>query len=129
MAAEIVIAYATAPRSDAPTRVAPAWLRDFIGAAFRSLGMRDDDAAAVAALMAEADLQGSDGHGVTRLPQYARRIKAGGLNVRPNIHVVREQAGTALLNGDNGIGGPLLNRAAASAPQKGPTTGIAWGHP
>ena len=33
--------------------------------------------------MAEADLQGSDGHGVTRLPQYARRIKAGGFNVRP----------------------------------------------
>jgi len=41
-------------------------------------------------------LQGSDGHGVTRLPQYARRIKAGGFNVRPNIRVVREQAATRL---------------------------------
>ena len=29
----------------------------------------------VAALMAQADLQGSDGHGVSRLPQYARRIR------------------------------------------------------
>ena len=46
--------------------------------------------------MADADLQGSDGHGVSRLPQYARRIKAGGFNVRPNIRVVREQASTAL---------------------------------
>ena len=48
--------------------------------------------ATVATLMAEADLQGSDGHGVTRLPQYARRIKAGGFNVRPNIRVVHEHA-------------------------------------
>ena len=55
--------------------------------------------------MAEADLQGSDGHGVTRLPQYARRIKAGGFNVRPNIRVVHEHTSTAVLNGDNGMAG------------------------
>ena len=42
--------------------------------------------------MAEADLQGSDGHGVIRLPQYASRIKAGGFNVRPDIRVVHEHA-------------------------------------
>jgi len=60
------------------------------------LGLPEADALTVATLMAEADLQGSDGHGVTRLPQYARRIKAGGFNVRPNIRVVREQAATRL---------------------------------
>jgi LDH2 family malate/lactate/ureidoglycolate dehydrogenase len=32
------------------------------------LGLPDADALTVATLMAEADLQGSDGHGVTRLP-------------------------------------------------------------
>ena len=80
----------------------------------------------VAALMAQADLQGSDGHGVTRLPQYARRIKAGGFNVRPNIQVVREQAGTALINGDNGMGHLVMKRAAEIAIEKARTTGIAW---
>ncbi len=30
--------------------------------------------------MAEADLNGSDGHGVSRLPQYTRSIKADGFN-------------------------------------------------
>ena len=51
--------------------------------------MPDADAAIVAALMAEADLQGSDGHGVIRLPQYVRRIRAGGINLHPDIRVVR----------------------------------------
>jgi LDH2 family malate/lactate/ureidoglycolate dehydrogenase len=76
--------------------------------------------------MAEADLQGSDGHGVSRLPQYARRIRAGGFNVRPNIHVVREQASTALLNGDNGMGHLVMKRAAEIAIEKARNTGIAW---
>jgi len=52
-------------------------LKAFIGGALERLGLPDLDAVTVAALIAEADLQGSDGHGVSRLPQYARRIKAG----------------------------------------------------
>src|SRR5665213_3253200 len=90
------------------------------------LGLPDSDAATVAALMAQADLQGSDGHGVSRLPQYARRIKAGGFNVRPNIHLVHEKAGMALLNGDNGMGHLVMKRAAEIAIAKARTTGIAW---
>ena len=101
-------------------------LKAFIQEALTKLGLPDSDATTVAALMAEADLQGSDGHGVTRLPQYARRIKAGGFNVRPNITVVREQAGTALLNGDNGMGHLVMKRAAEIAIEKARTTGIAW---
>src|SRR6201992_2485941 len=76
--------------------------------------------------MAEADLQGSDGHGVSRLPQYARRIRAGGFNVRPKIHVVREHPSTALLNGDNGMGHLVMKQAAEIAVEKARTTGIAW---
>jgi LDH2 family malate/lactate/ureidoglycolate dehydrogenase len=65
--------------------------------------------------MAQADLQGSDGHGVSRLPQYARRIRAGGFNTKPNIRVVREQASTALVNGDNGMGHLVMSCAAEVA--------------
>jgi L-2-hydroxycarboxylate dehydrogenase (NAD+) len=101
-------------------------LKEFIRQALTKLGLPDSDAATVAALMAQADLQGSDGHGVSRLPQYARRIKAGGFNIRPNIHVVREQVSTALLNGDNGMGHLVMKRAAEIAIEKARTTGIAW---
>jgi L-2-hydroxycarboxylate dehydrogenase (NAD+) len=101
-------------------------LKAFIEEALTKLGLPESDAITVAGLMAEADLQGSDGHGVSRLPQYARRIKAGGFNVRPNIHVVREQVSTALLNGDNGMGHLVMKRAAEIAIEKARTTGIAW---
>jgi L-2-hydroxycarboxylate dehydrogenase (NAD+) len=53
-------------------------LKTFIQQALTAVGLPDADAATVADLMAAADLQGSDGHGVSRLPQYVRRIKAGG---------------------------------------------------
>jgi L-2-hydroxycarboxylate dehydrogenase (NAD+) len=107
-------------------RVTGGRLKAFIAEALTKVGLPEPDAGSVAALMTEADLQGSDGHGVSRLPQYVRRIKAGGFNVRPNIQVVREQPGTALLNGDNGMGHLVMKRAAEIAIEKAHTTGIAW---
>ena len=67
-------------------------LQSFIEAAFISQGIPNQDASLIAKLMAEADLQGSDGHGVIRLPQYIKRIRAGGINKTPTIRVVQERA-------------------------------------
>src|SRR5947208_14932949 len=96
--------------NDAPVRVSMEQLGGFIRVALCRLGMPDGDAATVAALMAEADLQGSDGHGIIRLPQYARRIRAGGLNLHPAIRVLQERPGMALLDGDNGMGHGVMTR-------------------
>lgn len=101
-------------------------LQQFIASAFVQLGLPSDDARTLGVLMAEADLQGSDGHGVIRLAPYARRIRAGGVNVRPNITVVQERAGMALLNGDNGMGHLVMKRAAEMAVEKARVTGVAW---
>jgi len=101
-------------------------LQQFIASAFVQLGLTADDARTIGALMAEADLQGSDGHGVIRLVPYARRIRAGGVNVKPNITVVQERAGMALLNGDNGMGHLVMKRAAEMAAEKARVAGIAW---
>src|SRR6202012_5879884 len=103
-------------------------LTAYIEAAMTRLGRPETDAAVVAELMAQADLQGSDGHGASRLPQYARRIKAGGFNTKPNIRVVREQASTALVNGDNGMGHLVMSRATEIAIEKAKVTGIGWGN-
>ena len=101
-------------------------LRTFIAAALERLGLPAADALTVATLMAEADLQGSDGHGVIRLPQYAQRIKAGGVNPRPDIRVVEERAGVALIHGDNGMGHLVMQRAARLAIEKARVAGVAW---
>lgn len=101
-------------------------LKKFITNAFVQLGMPDADAQTMGTLMAEADLQGSDGHGVIRLVPYARRIRAGGVNVRPQIKVVQERAAMALIDGDNGMGHLVMKRAAEIAAVKARVTGIAW---
>ena len=88
--------------------------------------MPSADAQAVASLMAEADLRGSDGHGVIRLPQYLKRIRAGGVNLHPQIRIVKERAGMALVHGDNGMGHLVMKRAAEIAVEKARTAGVAW---
>src|ERR1700747_3043043 len=79
-------------------------LVEFISRALVAVGVPPGDAGQVAALMAEADARGADAHGVFRLPQYVKQIQSGAVNPRPNIRVLNDQAGTALVDGDNSIG-------------------------
>src|SRR5512140_3452955 len=108
------------------TRVHYEPLRQFIITALARLGLPDADAAIVGGLMAQAELQGSDGHGVIRLMPYARRIRAGGINLKPQIKVVQERAAMALLDGDNGMGHLVMQRAADMAVAKARACGIGW---
>jgi L-2-hydroxycarboxylate dehydrogenase (NAD+) len=108
------------------TRVTFDQLNHFIRQTMLALGLPPDDATTVARLMAQADLQGSDGHGVIRIPQYARRILAGSVNTTPTIRVKEERLATALLDGDNGMGHLVMQRAADLAIEKARRCGIAW---
>jgi len=67
------------------TRVPAPAIRAFIHDALVAVQIPPDDAARVAELMTEADLTGADAHGVFRLPQYVKRVTAGGLNRRPGM--------------------------------------------
>jgi LDH2 family malate/lactate/ureidoglycolate dehydrogenase len=107
-------------------RVAATQLSDFVAGAFIASGLPEYDARAVADLMVDADLRGSDTHGVIRLPLYTRRLRAGGINPRPNIRIVSDRASVALLDGDNGMGHLVMRRAAALAIEKAKATGIGW---
>lgn len=98
----------------------------FIARALASVGVSPEDAGQVAALMAESDARGGDAHGVFRLPQYVKQIQDGAVNARPNIHVVNDRAGTALIDGDNALGHLVMKRAAELAVEKARHTGIAW---
>lgn len=98
----------------------------FITAAMERLGLPAEDAASVAELLTEAELQGSDGHGAIRLVPYARRIRAGGVNARPYVRIVKEKAGMALLDGDNGMGHLVMKKAARIAVAKARQCGVAW---
>ena len=64
-----------------PVRVPAPAIRGFIGDALAAVQRPAGDAARIAELMTEADLTGADAHGVFRLPQYVRRLRAGGVNL------------------------------------------------
>jgi LDH2 family malate/lactate/ureidoglycolate dehydrogenase len=76
--------------------------------------------------MAASDISGADGHGVFRLPQYIRRIKAGGLNTSPEIRVMRRAKATALVDGDNGLGSLVVARAVEEAITLARENGVSW---
>ena len=105
-----------------PWRATKALIADALAAA----GLPAADAARCAELMSEADLTGADGHGIFRLPQYVRRLKAGGFNKRPNVTVSRTAPATALVDGDNGMGHLVMSRAADEAIAMAQETGAAW---
>src|SRR3974377_2161183 len=107
-------------------RVSADRLRSFISHAFEKTGVPASDASILAELITEADLRGTDTHGVFRLPLYVRRIRAGGINVPPNIHTVAEQASPARVDGDNAMGHLVMRFAARVAIDKARETGVGW---
>jgi L-2-hydroxycarboxylate dehydrogenase (NAD+) len=111
---------------DADRRFAPPAVTAFIADALGAVGLPAADADKVAELMTEADLTGADAHGIFRLPQYVRRIRAGGFNTRPNITVAKTAAATALVDGDNGMGHLVVSRAADTAIALAREAGIGW---
>lgn len=111
---------------DAIRTTDPRALQAFITSAFSTCGMSDAQATKAAGLMVQADMMGQDGHGVFRLPQYIKRIQAGGLNVAPTFRTLQERTATALIDGDNGLGHLVMSHATELAMRKAATTGVAW---
>jgi L-2-hydroxycarboxylate dehydrogenase (NAD+) len=109
----------------APRIAAPELIR-FIAASYRAVGIAAPEADKAAELMAASDLAGADGHGVFRLPQYIRRIRAGGLNTSPDIRVIRRTKATALVDGDNGLGSLVVARAVEEAIELARDNGVGW---
>jgi LDH2 family malate/lactate/ureidoglycolate dehydrogenase len=99
---------------------------EFIANALQANKVPAADAKIVAQLMVKSDLVGADGHGIFRLPSYIKRIRAGGINLNPNIHIEREQGATALINGDNALGHLVMNRAVDLAIEKVKKHSVCW---
>ncbi len=107
-------------------RVAAGRLRDFMAEALRACGLPAGDAATVAEAMLDADLSGSDAHGVFRLPGYVRVLQRGHINPRAAMRVVARGPATALIDGDNGMGHLVMTFAANTAVELARVAGIGW---
>ncbi len=90
------------------------------------LGVLSEHAEVTASRLLDADLKGRTGHGIIRVPQYVTRIEAGGINLRPDVHVLRDSPVSCLVDGDNGLGQVVMTKAVETAIEKGQSAGMAW---
>jgi len=101
-------------------------LERFVADVLTALDVLPDHAKTTARRLLEADLRGRSGHGLIRLPQYVPRIEAGGINLRPDIGLLRETPVSALIDGDNGLGQVVMTHAVETAITKATGAGLAW---
>src|SRR5436309_7342713 len=94
--------------------------------AMRACDLSEADAAIAAGAMLEADLTGSDAHGVFRLPGYVRQLQRGQFNPTANIRVIERAGATALIDGDNAMGHLVMTKAAHLAVELARESGVGW---
>ena len=99
-------------------------LEALVCAMLTKVGVPAGDAALVARSLIMADLRGMNSHGILRLPIYMDRLKAGGFKPDRKGRIVRETPGTALIDGEDGLGAVLTCRAMDEAISRARTTGI-----
>jgi LDH2 family malate/lactate/ureidoglycolate dehydrogenase len=107
-------------------RIAQDRLVRFAAAVLAAVGVKPDHAEITAARLVEADVRGRTGHGLIRLGPYVQRIEAGGVNLSPEIQVLRETPVSALIDGDNAMGQVVMTQATELAIEKAEAVGMAW---
>lgn len=101
-------------------------LEKFCAKVFSKLGVPLDHAKIAARVLTEADLRGTETHGVARLPIYAKRLQLNLINKQPRIRATCEVAGGAIIDGDNGLGQVVAHGAMSLCIEKARKNGVAF---
>ena len=108
----------------AAARIAPEALRAFGTDVLTSLGVPEEDGALVADSLVQADLWGHQSHGLLRLPWYAARIRSGAMTARTEPAVLADTGPLVSLDGRDGIGQVLTERARRTAVDRARAHGV-----
>lgn len=116
----------TPDSAPAPSLVAFADLARLVAGLFEQAGLPPGDAAMVADSLVEANLRGTDSHGVARAPHYLRRIRAGSIEPRPLVRVVHRRGAVAVVDGGHGLGQVVNLFASDEAVRLARENGAGW---
>jgi LDH2 family malate/lactate/ureidoglycolate dehydrogenase len=105
-------------------RISPDSLRVFGTRVLASLGVPEVDGALVADSLVQADLWGHQSHGLLRLPWYAGRLRSGVMRAVTEPAVLSDTGPLVLLDGRDGIGQVLTERARTTAVERARTHGV-----
>ena len=106
-------------------RVDAGALRQLVGDIFQAVSVPREQARLIAQLMVDTDLRGVVSHGVLQMERYVGDFRAGRVNPRPAVEVVREGPGTLALNGDGGLGIVVATQAMERVLDKAAQLGTA----
>ncbi|MBC8248710.1 MAG: Ldh family oxidoreductase [Anaerolineales bacterium] len=101
-------------------------LCDFCARVFEKMGVPAQDAVVTADVLVAANLRGIDSHGVARLKRYVDGLRDGVMLARPNIEIVHQTPGTALIDGGAGLGQPVGVRGMKLAIAKAQEVGVGF---
>ena len=99
-------------------------LRAFGAAVLGALGVPGTQAALVAESLVQADLWGHSSHGMLRLPWYAARLRSGAMSARTEPVVLADTGPLVLLDGRDGVGQVLADRARELAVARARAHGV-----
>lgn len=100
-------------------------LRELARTILISAGAIALDAEIVSDNLVESNLMGHDSHGVIRIPHYIEAIRRDLLNTRAQPKVVKEKAGSLVLDGEWGFGQVAAHKAVDLAIDKAKTHSVA----
>nr|MDA8109014.1 Ldh family oxidoreductase [Betaproteobacteria bacterium] len=86
-------------------------LEALCAAALAAAGAHQADAEATARILVEAETMGIATHGAIRVPDYARRLRSGGIDAAATPRLEPRAPSLALLDGANALG-PVVGRRA-----------------
>ena len=108
----------------AELRTSPGALRDLGARVLGALGVPAGDADLVADSLVQADLWGHQSHGVLRLPWYAARLRSGAMTARTEPVTLADTGPLVLLDGRDGVGQVLAERARRLAVARARAHGV-----
>jgi LDH2 family malate/lactate/ureidoglycolate dehydrogenase len=106
--------------------IRPETLASFCRSVLEAAGLPPGDAAVVADVLVDANREGIDTHGVSRLPVYVSGLRRGRFSARPRV--VRERTAPALgrMDGGGGMGALVAVRAMEFALELAGEAGIGF---
>ncbi len=102
-------------------------LKQFCKEVFMALKLSKADALISAEVLVEADLRGIPSHGVGRLWRYVNGLRTGQMLPEPHTEIVRETAGSIVVDANGGMGAPVSSKTMQMIIDKAETNGSAFG--
>ncbi|MBN2410393.1 Ldh family oxidoreductase [candidate division KSB1 bacterium] len=99
-------------------------VKEFMEKSFLKCGVPKDDVAIVVDVLIRSDIRGIESHGIGRLKMYLDFIKDKVQNPVTNVEIVKDTPGTALIDGNYGMGHVISYRAMSLAIEKAKMLGV-----